>query len=452
MTAGARSWCLGVSAVVLLTMAAAGQSSPARAGPVQRERLSSPGPVDWPVVAVDARGDATAAWLQGTALAYTVMVSTRDARAPGWSHPVAVGSTTGGPGGLSLAVSRSGAAVVAWQPVVAQNGGDVGVLEAAVRASADASWSAPQQVSPAGQAVGQSAVGVDSSGHALAIWTAASPGSAGPLVAARGDTATGVWDAPTRVGSDAQGGLDPVLTVNAEGDAIAVWHRSTGHVHSRGRRYTVDQIIGAEVHRGGRWSAATGIGRALTSGPGRAGATIAGVATEPLSLDARGDGIVVWQTWDHRRAAIAYAIKPSRAARWRRQALLARNGATDPVVGMDDRGDATAIWDDSHYRVIDAQRAVGARHWGWSTRLRAATGLVSGLAVDGRDTAVAAWLGARHKVMIALRHRRRGNWTRPLTLGSGQTAQAAISGTGEVAAIWLQFLGRLGSAIQVATT
>jgi hypothetical protein len=187
---------------------------------------NDPTSIDWhhvyfPQVAVDAAGNATAAWWQAGLDDHFAVWSARYTAAGGWTERVAV------PGGdrgydLTMAADPAGVVHMLWH-VNPQTGTEVlrasryvaGAWTPSVVVDADAD-AAPAEVSLA--------IGAD--GAAMATWAEGSAGGAHALFAARYTTATG-WGAVEAIGQGGRYYPFPEAGIDAAGAAHVAWVQTT---------------------------------------------------------------------------------------------------------------------------------------------------------------------------------------------------------------------------------
>lgn len=139
------------------------------------EPLSAGGPfAASPRVAVDSRGNAVAAWIEDLSSSglHVLRAATRPVGGS-WSESVLVSDVDEGPTAPSLAVDPNGNAYLVWV-----NASGI-VREASLRTiRGGAVWSAPVDLSPAGQVAAEPAVATSASGEAVATWVASRAASA----------------------------------------------------------------------------------------------------------------------------------------------------------------------------------------------------------------------------------------------------------------------------------
>jgi hypothetical protein len=228
-------------------------------------RRASVGPLDAtsPDVALNARGDAAAAWVRGTGRGRQIVVSLRPL-GDGWSRPVGI-SRRGRPAiDPDVALAPDGRVVVAWRQVarnrVVRVGGRrraqaVYVARARQRPMVAERWSPIATLSSPRQKVGRVFLGVDGRGLALVAWhwgtgtRPSDPGYVGQVQFSE-RPARGAWSSPRRA-STARECVQvrrPRVAVGPAGHAAVWWQcdlgggRSVGVAVARGP----DEAFGAE--------------------------------------------------------------------------------------------------------------------------------------------------------------------------------------------------------------
>ncbi len=119
-----------------------------------------------------------------------------------------------------------GDAVAVWT-------GDTGgnrVVEATIRQGTHGVWQAPVTLSSSSEVASEPEVAIDSHGNAVAVWQA-STGTNEIIDAAFMPTASGAWQPPIPVSTAATSliGEFPQITMDPQGDAVAVWDQSNGN-------------------------------------------------------------------------------------------------------------------------------------------------------------------------------------------------------------------------------
>ena len=190
-------------------------------------------PVQGLVVSLDVRGRPTAAWIErGGGRGFQVRIATGDAKGARWSvRPARV--ATPGPEPPVLALSPGKGALAAWvddeRVLAARTVG--GTFERPVELSD------PEAASPG--------VALGGSGSALLSWSVRLPGGSRVLQAAGRPATAPRWGAAEDIGI----GGTPVVAVNAVGDAVVAWG-----IGQPGRAQAVEATT---RRRGGLWRAST---------------------------------------------------------------------------------------------------------------------------------------------------------------------------------------------------
>ena len=180
------------------------------------------------LVGADARGDVLAIWSQKLAGLYTLRSARRSADAGAWSAPVTVNDGTREVTAPHLSVDAAGDAAAVWFET------DHGVV-ASRFTSSTATWDSPvvlQARSTGLVLYPVPNVGIAAKGGAVATWVQSVGSPPRPhLFAAHSAAAGGAWTAPIDLLADASAtpyAAETQLSVNANGEAILVWHQDAG--------------------------------------------------------------------------------------------------------------------------------------------------------------------------------------------------------------------------------
>ena len=187
----------------------------------------------------DAAGDAIAAWQERPAARSAVRATRLDAASGVWSAPITVNDGTRHAYEPELAMGNSGDTVIAWYEASdgAQANGiiDYGIVANRYTAST-ATWRGAARVQPGGASAGTlPKVALDGAGNAMAVWLQGAPGNTTrqEVWASNVDAAGALWAAPMTLMTDpaayALPGTSqaPVISVNANGDAVVAWFQRT---------------------------------------------------------------------------------------------------------------------------------------------------------------------------------------------------------------------------------
>lgn len=324
-------------------------------------------------LAVDAQGDAIVAWQETEASQSKILAAFHAAGAAGFQPAVTVspGTEASGP---NVAIGSHGEAMAVWNKYVES---DL-VVEAAERSAATGAWQTPVQISKGeSQYAAGPSVTLDAQGDAMAIWTrfeqeslkpteevvqtAWRPASAGVWqkpedrtekggfsnsgaigLDASGDAvaawlhregvvevtrasvrpaSTGTWALPQTISTGTQNPTAPLLAVDPQGDAFAIWH----------------QVNAVEVTV-----------RPASSGAWQPPQELAQFASQPsIALDQRGDAIATWQEFSG-SFEIQARTRSAATGVWEAPLTVAppiyQTGTQQPQVALDDQGNAVAGW------------------------------------------------------------------------------------------------------------
>ncbi len=174
-------------------------------------------------VTIDTAGNAVAVWITGDSSTGFVVRSA--VRPPGgeWSEPEDVSDSIAEAVTPWLALDASTEAVAIWTAF--ESGARI--VQGAIR-GADGEWSAPDDLSTAGEFVTPLEapdVAIDAAGNAVAVWKMVSPDE---VVEAAVRPAGGDWAAPDDLSASGQHAFSPVVAANVAVGAVALWDRSDG--------------------------------------------------------------------------------------------------------------------------------------------------------------------------------------------------------------------------------
>lgn len=329
-----------IAAAALLGAAAA----PAAAVWDDAERASV-GPMDAtrPDVALNARGDAAAAWVRGSGRGRQIVVSLRPLGG-GWSRPEGI-SRRGRPAiDPDVALSQDGQAVVAWRQVVRNRVVRVGgraraqavyVARARERPMVGGRWSRIATLSSPRQKVGRVFLGVDGRGLALAAWhwgtgtRPSDPGYVGQVQLSERPPG-GAWGAPRQASTadDCVQVRRPRVAVGAAGHAAVWWQCDLG----RGRS------VAAAVARGPDEAFGAEARLAITGDPDVSADMAIGPDGRAVAVSAAEPGLSWWRG-PVSASGVALAQLPALGT-----AELTRPGAGSPRIAVGSSGDALSAW------------------------------------------------------------------------------------------------------------
>jgi hypothetical protein len=173
-----------------------------------------------PRVVIDGQGDATAVWNVNNGTQASVLAATRPAGGT-WQTPVQLSATGEFAVQPQVAVDAQGGVTAVW----VHDDGNAHIVQAAVR-PAGGPWQSPVDVSAVGESGVDPEVAVDAQGDATVVWDHYDGAfSASTLydVQTAVRPAGGAWQTPADLSTTSTLRSDPQVTVNARGDAIATW-------------------------------------------------------------------------------------------------------------------------------------------------------------------------------------------------------------------------------------
>ncbi len=379
-----------VVAGVLTALPAAAAPTWVPAVAVQDDGLTVP---TSPVVAVDAEGAATMAWLSFADPAYTVQTSSHPVGGA-WSPPQDLSGPNAVPGELDLAEDAAGDAVVAWTEGVAPDR----VVRVRTRAAGGA-WSTADTLSDPAADSSEPTVGIDGAGNVVALWV--SDGDTvgmQPAVVGATKSLTGAWSTAFPLSDPENGAEDPDVAVAPDGRATAVW-----------THFDADPLVDHQVIETSSRPAAAA---AFELPPTIISALPTTVDAARPSVAVNGAGAVA-AAWEERTgpdaSAIRAAIKPANDA-WGTATTLSvpladpsdfdENGGA--LVVLDSSGTSTVVWRrhhvvdavpfPDHFRTVEAASAPAGQGWTGPTKLGdTSSDSGVGLASDAAGNLTAVW-------------------------------------------------------------
>ena len=372
-------------------------------------------------VAMDSAGDALAVWVRNG----VVQSSFRPA---GGANSFSVAADMPGAAAvashLRVAMDAGGDAVAVWQT-------DGGSIQAAYmpQGSGGAFNSAQTLETDGTNKPTAPDVALDSAGDALAVWEHFDTGSAKVRIEDEyGPGGTFPGGPGTPISDTAQNSSNPLVRMDAAGDAVAVWLESDG-AHTQVQ------------------AAARPAGNATTFGAQAQISTATANAADPaLAMSSGGAAMAVWD--DVTKSLLGSYSSSAGSAFGSPQPIVnaAVTQPTVPSVAMNDNGDAQAVWqqsDGTNFRAEEQSAPAGT--FGGTTVDVSPAGQDANepqLAMDGAGDAVATWTNPGTQQINAAQHGSGQEF--PATTeshisvgGGGDTAPSvAIDGAGDGIAGW----------------
>lgn len=322
-----------------------------------------------PKIAMDAQGNAIAVWLQSDGRFDRIMVN-RFTPLAGWTGEVAIDTGTSDaffhP---QIAMDASGNALVVWPQ---RDGATLSIM--ANRYDAALGWGVAAPIETGAETATSPQVAMDANGNAIAVWHHRDATSFS-VIANRYTAGIG-WGNAQAIEASPNNAVNPQVAFDAQGRAMAIWAQFDGTDYSvMANRYT--PVSG--------WGTASAI------------ETRAGQALSPmLAINANGDAFAVWFQAD----GAIYSIMANRytpASGWGTAELIesAAIDAFDPRIAIDKNGNALAVWmqTDGFISSIVANRYTAGVGWGVAAVIKAGAGnvLSAQLAMDPQGNAFAVW-------------------------------------------------------------
>ncbi len=172
-----------------------------------------------PQVAVDARGNALAVWVQREGAAFNVMANRYTLGGSGggaWGTAAAIETGAGTAFNPKIAVNANGEAFAVWYQ---SNGADNSIM--ANRFAANSGWGVATAIEANARNNYDSQVVIDANGNALALWVQ-SDGTTTRLFYNRYIAGVG-WGAEAVIETGSGNINEPQIAIDANGNALAVW-------------------------------------------------------------------------------------------------------------------------------------------------------------------------------------------------------------------------------------
>lgn len=252
----------------------------------------------------------------------------------------------------------------------------------------------------------------------LVAWLAVLPARAAATAGAAGQ-----WSRPVHLSALGGVAIYPQVAFDGRGNAVAVWEEMRG-------RGADSVVMASQRHLAGRWM------RPVALSPAGQISLSPQIAASPT-----GAAVVVWggsfSSSHPLPPFVQAAFRRSPGQPWSKPMRISRAGveAEQPAVGIDDRGDANAVWitmGGGQNRIEVSALTMASGVWSLPVQLAEASQwlLVPQIAVSARGDAVAVWkrwisgspFGAgvvETRIAGAVRPAGRRSWLAPVTLDAG---------------------------------
>ena len=426
--------------MIAIAAALVGAPPAASAAPawLSASKLSRPGQsAEAPQVAVDAQGDALAVWQRFSVEAgeQIIEASSRPAGSGSWQPALPISGAKAESSLPQVALDAEGDATAVWL----SKEGTKYSIEASTRTGPTGSWQTPVTLAELGEtppAEPRPDLAENAQGEAVAVWHRLE----GPttIVEASSRPAAGAsWLAPKTLSENGEDMHPAEVGIDAAGDATAVWEG----------KGVDSQIEAASRPAGGEWQ---------PQGP------ISGeLANEPrVAVNARGDAVAIWERFEGSEI-IEAATRPAGAKAWGESVELTKppeiSEPTGQQVAIDGQGHIVVVWSrfagaSKNQDVIEASLgSVSNSAWGTPVPLSAPAALeeeAPEVSVNNRGNAIVVWEQAtagKSIVEAASGFASGASWQPAVALsGEGEEAgeeQVALDAQGNAAALWRRFDG-----------
>lgn len=333
----------------------------------------------WARVGMDANGNAVAVWHEKSDEddAFSVWANRYDVAAGQWDTALLIENDVGNALFPQVAVHAGGDAVAVWHQ--SEN------IWSNYYSLDLGRWDdAPSLVSDSTSRAMFPQVTMDADGNAVAVWHQTNETSTFSVWSSRYPANTG-WGTPQPISTNNEGDAQhPQVAMDADGNAIAVWHQSDG------TRFDIWF---------NRYEAADGWGtaeRIETNHPSE------GNAKHPrVAMNAEGKAVAVWE-WSYGPSVDVHTSQYTAAAGWSTSERIEANegGSLKPKVVLDPAGNAVVVWTQADAGCLNdtvwANRYDAASGlWGAAGPIEAcdeANAWLPEVAVDPNGNAVAVWV------------------------------------------------------------
>ena len=309
------------------------------------------------------------------------------------------------------------------------------VLWLSASASAAPTWLAPTTISGALDPF-ELTLAVDPSGDAVAAWSDFGGGNS-ENVEATGTTAPGAgWNSPTKLAESSFFLFQPPapqVAIDSHGDAVAVWE-----IEKNNKWY----VQASQMPAGGTWQ--TPVQLAETSYP---------VSQPRVAIDAHGDAIAVWTTYNGSHDLIDASELPDGGS-WQTPVQISGSSedASQPQVAMNARGDAVVTWTiwTGSTNAIEATELPAGAAWQTPAQISNAGSedYDTQVAIDEQGNVVAVWQhnDGGQEVVQAAQLPAGGSWqsTASQLSEGGQPAynpELASNPQGDAVVVWERYNG-----------
>lgn len=270
-------------------------------------------------------------------------------------------------------------------------------LEARQYRAADDRWSPPMEIQGNNLRAKEPQVSVNAAGDAFAVWVEQQPNSKYVVRASRYEASNLSWSAPVTISKPSNTSSQnsgPNAAIGSNGNIIVVWTQYDDEGVSAGEgvstsKSTVDAAYYDAASK--RWSPARSLQdkSVMTNYPS-------------ADIDARGNAIVLWtQMRADGQNMVAHAARYDAAAKtWGNSVMVPENTTEESqavAIGFDPAGEALALWrtrttspQGNQDRVVGARLGTATNTWGKSETIYEGEGSPN-IAFDAAGNVMLAW-------------------------------------------------------------
>jgi hypothetical protein len=293
-----------------------------------------------PQIKFDTNGNAIAVWARSDSTTTSHVWSNRYSAGSGWGAAARIDDDAVAASTAQIAFDTSGNAIAVWDQ--SDSAGSFHIWAKRYTAAASA-WGTARMIPDTDTVQAFDAqIGIDTAGNALAVWAKSDGLQRETEIWASRYTANGDWGMAVRVSDPLADVGTPQVALDANGDAIVVWHQIEGSAHTtsvRWNRYTA----------GGSWGTAA----LIDTGDGSVG-------DPQVASDPNGNAVAVWEQLGSGSHSEIRSSRYTVGSGW---AATVNAGSTADVLqtalATDSAGNAIAVWqqiDSSNISIMWANR------------------------------------------------------------------------------------------------
>ena len=338
------------------------------------------GTVFYPQVSTDATGNTIVVWQQSDGTRKNTYANRFDASTGNWGVAELIESdNSGDTAGPQVSVDSEGNAVAVWS----QDDGATNSIYVNRFDVSTATWGSAEKIeTDETNAAISPAISIGANGDALVVWRH-SDGTRDNIHANRFDASTQTWGSAQLIESNNfASAFNPQISVDGEGNAVAVWNQSNGTTPSI---YSNRFDASTQTWGNAQLIETDDVGNAYNA---------------RISTDADGNAIAVWQQFDGTRYNILANRYDASTDTWGSAELIENDNAgaaNDPRVSVDSEGNAITVWyqnDGTRTNIYANRFDVSTATWGGAQLIEsgdAGNAARPQISTDSSGNAIAVW-------------------------------------------------------------